>query len=68
MIILRMKIYIEMVITGNGTPGADVFFTREHNQYVSKEPTWTLTMDPNVTHIFIIIDEDGGRASKIKIL
>jgi hypothetical protein len=31
---------------------------------VSKEPTWTLTMIPNVTHTLIIIDEEDERASK----
>ncbi len=63
-----MNKYIETVITGKDTPGADDRFTTERNQYVSKEPTWTPTIVPNVTHTLIIIDEEGGRASKTNIL
>ncbi len=68
MIILRMRRYIETVITGNGVPGLTDVFVRRRNKNVSKRPTSTLTMDPNVRHIFIIIDEDGGRANNTKIL
>jgi len=39
MIILRIKRYIEKVMTGNGTPGTGRLFTREDNQSVSREPT-----------------------------
>jgi hypothetical protein len=39
MIILRIKRYIEKVMTGKGTPGTDDFFTMEDNQSVSEEPT-----------------------------
>ncbi len=63
-----MNKYIEPVIIGKGKPGADNCFITEYNQYVSKEPTWTPTIVPNVTHTLIIIDEEGGRASKTNIL
>ncbi len=68
MIILRMKRYIEKGMTGKDTPGTDDFFIKEDNQSVSKEPTWTLIMVPNVTYIFVMIDEDGGRANTTKRL
>jgi hypothetical protein len=63
-----MNKYIETVITGKGTPGAGKMFSRDCNQSLSTQPTWTLIMDPNATHIFVIIDENGGRVSKSKIL
>ncbi len=59
-----MNRYIETVITGKGTRGPDDLFPTERNQCVSKEPTWTLTMVPNVEHTLIIIDEEDERASK----
>ena len=63
-----MNKYIETVITGKGTKGANGSFTRDCNQSVSKQPTWTLIIDPNATHIFVIIDETGERVSKTNIL
>ncbi len=66
--ISRMNKYIETPSTGKGTAGAESIFIRDCNQPVSKQPIWTLIMDPNATQIFFIIDENGGSVSKTKIL
>ncbi len=66
-IISRKKRYIEAIITGNGIHGIEPNFISRIDKSVSINPTRTLIIDPNVTHIFIATDKDCGMASKIKI-
>jgi hypothetical protein len=59
---------MEKVITGKGTAGiVCIFHSISNIPTAAKAPTCTLTIDPSVTNVFIVIDEDGGRASKSKM-
>jgi hypothetical protein len=59
---------MEKVMTVKGNPGLlRKFHSIRNIPTAAKAPTYTLAIDPSVTNIFIVIDEDGGRASKSKM-
>ncbi len=55
-------------MAGKGTAGVlGIFHSISNIPTAAKLPTCTLTIDPTVTNIFIVIDQYGGRASKSKM-
>ena len=55
-------------MTGKGTAGVlRIFHSVWNIPAAEKQPICKLTMDLSATNIFIVIDEDGGRASKSKM-